>query len=191
MNEARLCPRCGILLEERELLEENPVRVDMCPACHGIWFDNGELSAILEAVKEPDAEISRQVLTALAESNAIPEEVRYIKCPVCEQIMNRQCYGHRSGVVTDRCKNHGIWLDGGELERLFGWVAAGGHILDRKVAAEREKTARRREEERRQRLAQLGPLEEDVPVVTRLGGRPRRSILGEALGDLLAGLFMR
>ena len=42
------CPKCGSSLEE-ELLEG--VTVDICPACHGIWLDDGELDKLKEGSK--------------------------------------------------------------------------------------------------------------------------------------------
>ena len=44
--------------------------------------------------------------------------------------MNRVNYGVKSGVIIDRCKNHGVWLDGGELRHLMEWMKMGGKLLD-------------------------------------------------------------
>jgi Zn-finger nucleic acid-binding protein len=40
--------------------------------------------------------------------------------------MSRVNFGYRSGVVIDRCTNHGIWLDSGEITHLMEWKKAGG-----------------------------------------------------------------
>ena len=40
------CPKCGTDLHQ-EVMEE--VTVDICPACHGIWLDDGELAKLTEA----------------------------------------------------------------------------------------------------------------------------------------------
>lgn len=37
------CPKCGAKLEEAVIQE---VTVDLCPACHGIFLDAGELEKI-------------------------------------------------------------------------------------------------------------------------------------------------
>lgn len=37
------CPKCGADLAEQE---HGPVKVDVCPDCHGMWLDNGELEMI-------------------------------------------------------------------------------------------------------------------------------------------------
>ena len=40
------CPKCGMKLHE-EVMES--VTVDICPACHGVWLDDGELAKLTEA----------------------------------------------------------------------------------------------------------------------------------------------
>ena len=42
------CPKCGSQLQEETLQE---VTVDVCPACHGIWLDDGELTKVVEGKK--------------------------------------------------------------------------------------------------------------------------------------------
>ena len=37
------CPKCGTPLQQHTL---NGVSVDECPACHGMWFDQGELQEL-------------------------------------------------------------------------------------------------------------------------------------------------
>ena len=44
--------------------------------------------------------------------------------------MNRKLQGQRSGVVVDSCREHGLWLDSGELRQLMEWSRAGGEKLD-------------------------------------------------------------
>ncbi len=43
----RKCPRCSTKMEEGNFLSAT-LRLDQCPSCHGIWFDDGELRAALE-----------------------------------------------------------------------------------------------------------------------------------------------
>ena len=38
------CPRDGVELNEREF---GGVKVDVCPRCHGVWLDAGELEQLL------------------------------------------------------------------------------------------------------------------------------------------------
>ncbi|MBL8955713.1 MAG: zf-TFIIB domain-containing protein [Myxococcaceae bacterium] len=44
------CPSCGIPSVMRKVKSPRDRKVDMdiCPSCHGIWLDGGELAAIRE-----------------------------------------------------------------------------------------------------------------------------------------------
>jgi hypothetical protein len=42
------CPKCGTRLAEESL---ESVVVDVCPACHGLWLDDGELAKVSEGKK--------------------------------------------------------------------------------------------------------------------------------------------
>ena len=42
------CPKCGTRLAEDTL---DGVAVDVCPACHGVWLDDGELAKMIESKK--------------------------------------------------------------------------------------------------------------------------------------------
>jgi Zn-finger nucleic acid-binding protein len=185
MTTQRQCPRCRSVLAPTSLLEGGRVQVDVCPQCCGIWFDADELQAILAAAADEQARVDRQLIGALADRNAGPEEVHCISCPVCSAAMNRCTHGHRSGVVADRCVAHGVWLDGSELETLFDWVAADGNPYEAQVAAERRWDDARREPTGYQRQGGSVALAEP-PRATSRGGRHRSGgWLADALADVL------
>ena len=50
----------------------------------------------------------------------------YIKCPDCDQVMNRVNFGKRSGIIVDVCRPHGTWFDADELPRVVNYVMKGG-----------------------------------------------------------------
>jgi Zn-finger nucleic acid-binding protein len=56
--------------------------------------------------------------------------------------MNRINFGAQSGVIVDKCKEHGVWLDGGELRQLMEWIKAGGQILHQQKQLEIERKKR-------------------------------------------------
>ena len=58
------CPRDQSDLEEREFLN---VKIDVCSACGGVWFDAGELEMVLHM---PRAELLRIVSVASAAKDA-------------------------------------------------------------------------------------------------------------------------
>ena len=40
--------------------------------------------------------------------------------------MNRVNWGRHSGVIVDRCEEHGTWYEPGEVEKIREFVALGG-----------------------------------------------------------------
>ena len=65
--------------------------------------------------------------------------VRYLRCPVCRQIMNRTNFAKISGVIIDICHGHGIWFDPGEMEKIMDFVARGGLLKAKAADIERLK----------------------------------------------------
>jgi Zn-finger nucleic acid-binding protein len=127
-KQALRCPRCP---EGPPLFEigYRGVQIDVCGACEGSWYDAGELETLVRAARE-DAkqgtfEATRPPSSAAAARSATEDVLnpQYIRCPHCDMVMNRQNWEQRSGVVVDWCLTHGIWLDGGELQRMRGWAA--------------------------------------------------------------------
>lgn len=129
----RTCPRCKISLQTIDLKIDGTFLIERCDQCLGLFFDTGELEALIKASIDHVYHVDRHQLDQLnlhAPSNTYA--AAYIPCPVCGQIMNRVNFGTRSGVILDRCPTHGMWLDGGELRHLLEWVKAGGEILNQK-----------------------------------------------------------
>ena len=88
--------------------------------------------------------------------------------------MNRVNFGTNSGVIVDRCKDHGVWLDGGELRQLFEWMKAGGKLLQQEREAEQRKIAER-ELRKLQGQAAVGGANPDELSFDLLGGMLRKS----------------
>jgi len=149
----RVCPRCNIKLKTLDLKLHGRFLIDRCKQCMGIFFDPGELEALLEATVANVSGIDRAGLEAINEKRDPNQHpISYIKCPVCEQLMHRVNFGTKSGVIVDRCKEHGVWLDGGELRQLFEWMKLGGQLLEQERQEQQRKEADQREKEQRLKL---------------------------------------
>jgi Zn-finger nucleic acid-binding protein len=156
-DSARTCPRCNVRLKAIDLKLKGRFLIDRCEECLGLFFDPGELEAVLEATVNNVFLIDRSGLDDInlrRQSDQYP--VSYIKCPVCSQHMHRVNFGVRSGVIIDRCKAHGVWLDGGELRHLMEWMKLGGKLLDQERQEQIRKEELKRESEQRQKLAGYG-----------------------------------
>ena len=92
------------------ILELDGVEIDNCFNCHGIWLDSGELEQLIRDSKEKDT-VSEQL------SRVVKSSEKKIKCPICNKKMNKAMI---FDVIVDVCKNgHGVWFDGGELEKIL------------------------------------------------------------------------
>ncbi|MBT0653554.1 zf-TFIIB domain-containing protein [Geomobilimonas luticola] len=173
----RTCPRCNVGLTTIDLKLDGRFLIERCDECLGLFFDPGELEALLEATVTNVFAVDRSRLDTISTARRSNDYgVSYVKCPVCAKIMNRINFGTKSGVIVDRCKEHGVWLDGGELRHLFEWMKAGGKLLDQERQEERKKAEAEREREERNRIARIpegnypeNPIFDDYGSILRAG----------------------
>ena len=210
---SRFCARCGRELELEPLLDATdapcprcgkPLRVAQpgagsltdeldglavlheCVACGGVFLDNASLRRVLS---RPGRQASTTGAPSLhgtpAISGAMPDPVRYLNCPLCNELMNRVNFGRRSGVIVDVCAPHGTWFDAGELTSAIEFAAGGGLQESTHLDAE-EKRDLARTAARLQ--VGLSDAERDGTTAGWLGGLGWGAY-GRALLDILAALF--
>ncbi len=103
------CPVCKTDMIIQEL---NDVEVDHCLECHGIWLDKGELEMLLEEGSGDDQLVSTFRKVSSGEASR--------SCPICRKTMeNVQAGPDEFPVLLDRCPNHGLWFDAGELQQIL------------------------------------------------------------------------
>ena len=101
-----LCPKCRVDLERKQS-KGGAAELDRCPKCQGIWFDDGEVAAIIGANAVPQLKIP---------PNAVTKED--LPCPRCGKPLKLFTY---PGTVTliEACGGcRGLWLDGGEIQAI-------------------------------------------------------------------------
>jgi Zn-finger nucleic acid-binding protein len=133
------CPRCRVKLQSRDYAD---LSVEECDKCGGLFLAPGMVEHLVAARDAPTG-----MRLALPKREVKRDtSVRYLNCPRCGKLMNRQAFGRISGVVLDVCKQHGLWFDGGELAEVIRFVEQGGleraRELDRDELAERERRRR-------------------------------------------------
>ncbi len=169
----RICPRCNISLRTIDLKIDGKFLIERCEDCLGLFFDTGELETLIKASVKNVYDVNRHKIDELNKTlrnNDYPTS--YIKCPVCTQIMNRVNFGAKSGVIIDKCSDHGVWLDGGELRHLLEWVKAGGQILSKqKEDIKRRDEIRLNESSKRQQQTSMP----DMSGYNNYGGTLRQS----------------
>ena len=136
-------------------IEIDGIKLDVCPATGGIWFDRFELDHFDEAHE------ANEVLLNLPfdPSIALDREARYRSPKAPDVVMMRQHFGVSQEVHIDICPaTGGIWVDRGELERIHRLYP---------TAEERERAARAlamqvmadkiaEQRERREQISALG-----------------------------------
>ena len=102
------CPGCSGHLVTLEL---SGVEVDYCYTCQGIWLDNGEMELLVGLGGGDD-----RLLGALSPVSA---REKTVKCPACRRPMEKVAAGKGAVVILDRCVDHGIWSEAGELRKIL------------------------------------------------------------------------
>jgi Zn-finger nucleic acid-binding protein len=103
----------------------DPIDLDVCPKCDGVWMDKGELKRV-----------SKDELIELRMSEK-GEGLRL--CPRCRGRMHRS---EINGVVLDEC-DCGVYFDKGEVDKVIGKKLAyktkdGGYSVGLTVAQLKE-----------------------------------------------------
>jgi Zn-finger nucleic acid-binding protein len=105
------CPKCGT--ETLSVFSVRGVALERCSSCNGIWFDARELSQLLE-------EDARHVASLRRGNVSEQLEGKRGSCPRDGSELLRVYSSINRTVILDACADcRGIWLDGGEFEKLF------------------------------------------------------------------------
>jgi len=92
------------------------VEIDTCQSCGGTWLDWGELTPIIRTYDKKFSFEER--LQHLRQRGADRAPNLVLHCPKCSARLQRFQYAVSSGVFLDRCPEHGLWLDPGELDKI-------------------------------------------------------------------------
>jgi Zn-finger nucleic acid-binding protein len=175
---SRFCPLCGSRAD-REIGEatvfncprckDNPVltRINIgkvmlneCGTCEGIWADKFSFEQICTDREQQGAILGPAVRVPLPEPKR--EKIRYIRCPECNELMQRMNFAGASGVIIDMCPQHGSWFDNKELQQIIAFLRSGGmDRLRQKEIAELNEARRRVEAVRKDQAWNSGPNQRD------------------------------
>jgi Zn-finger nucleic acid-binding protein len=133
------CPRCAE--QHLSTVSVAGVALEECPGCGGLWVAAGVFNQICADRATQEAAIAVP-LPPVPSGSPVEHSARYLKCPVCAELMNRFQFAERSGVVLDKCRDHGIWFDRDELRRVVEFIRAGGLTVARERDIEELKRQR-------------------------------------------------
>jgi Zn-finger nucleic acid-binding protein len=130
-EQAILCPHCVVWMEK---VNCGDFVIDECPKCRGRWYDAGELDQALKSFARVFTETDiAAIRRAVGKPSRVTGEVKYIRCPKCAELMVRKNFGGASGIIVDKCKEHGTWLDGGEFDKIAVFVEKGGLLIEQQT----------------------------------------------------------
>jgi Zn-finger nucleic acid-binding protein len=139
------CPVCDVLMPPHQI---GGIGLNECRSCNGLWVagDNFDLlvSRAIEARKNASPEELLALKPRVSGANPAAQKVQYRKCPECQRFMQRRNFRKNSGVIIDRCHEHGAWLDADELEQIAGFILSGGQpsrTLSKPPASQQERRA--------------------------------------------------
>ncbi len=109
------CPRCKLALRETQY---EGVTVDLCDNCWGIWLDTGELKDVIDSQQLQFSDAERRQISGLRGAPATPTNTEPAACPRCGRVMDQVHSDVAVPLVIDRCPDHGVWLDTGEIKAV-------------------------------------------------------------------------
>lgn len=209
LDDARFCLACGIRFEPQAPPQTAPelrcpccerwmvaseiagLVIQECAKCHGLWTPDDVFEMLVDratAAARERAAGAEHAAPRVAGGNPAKDRVEYRRCPTCDAMMVRRNFRRRSGVVIDRCHEHGTWLDANELERIAGFVLSGR--ADSAVRAEAAARDSRVSEEARaaSRRIQLAAIEDPHRGSSIFRGHRKTGGAGTIL-DLLVSIL--
>jgi Zn-finger nucleic acid-binding protein len=122
------CPRCKT--KPLDAFSNDGETFYDCGHCGGQFVSNDVLAVLISRHQSNLVDLPKR----LQPNNPLLDQVTYLPCPFCKDLMIRRNFGRLSGIIVDVCNHHGTWFDVGELPRILAFVGKGG--LQRTQAAE-------------------------------------------------------
>jgi Zn-finger nucleic acid-binding protein len=126
------CPAClGVMMEKASFGENEPLTVDHCSRCGGVWFELGEVQRLRSrSAEELWTKIPPRATPELARCHACHAHISSnaercpacgdqvkLLCPPCQHPMERAT---RDGLTLDVCRRcKGVWFDHHELSAIW------------------------------------------------------------------------
>lgn len=109
-----------------------------CDPCQFVWLTNEAFDRLLAeferrfcladlAALPADCQLRAKDLAAGALEEGA--EVRCFDCPACDARMSRRAFAQTSGVIVNRCVEHGLLLADQDLMHVVDFIRRGGEIL--------------------------------------------------------------
>jgi Zn-finger nucleic acid-binding protein len=145
------CSLCKTEMDQINVGIAEDILIHRCSECDGVFVTEENLQKTIKhhvgVVQVVDYRTLRFILDHPRHEN--DTNTAYKQCPVCHERMRKLTYAAVSGVLVDRCIEHGVWLDSGELQQLFEWKSVAVSLHKQQVAEGRAKVLHHNTKERR------------------------------------------
>lgn len=129
------CSVCETHMSQINVGIAEDILIHNCKECDGVFVTEENLQKTIKhhigVLQIVDYGMLRFILdNPRHESN---NDTKYKDCPICKQRMRKLNYASVSGVLVDRCLEHGVWLDSGELQQLFEWKSTFASLKQQEI----------------------------------------------------------
>ncbi|MGL1937152.1 MAG: zf-TFIIB domain-containing protein [Fibrobacterales bacterium] len=147
------CPRCKY--SYLDSTEEDGIY--SCTSCEGMWVSEQSFQKATSLKKV----INDPLIDGVYKKPKFQDDPGYLPCAQCGKLMARENFKQISGVHIDKCMNHGIWLDSGELQSIQSFIASGGidRAQDKKLTSHSDELTKLR--------MQMSDVKHDIKQVKR------------------------
>ncbi len=116
------CPQCRLPLRQQDY---EGTSISFCETCWGHWLDDLSLATILAKREYGFSQGERN--SAIASwvhvgDGGLENGSPGLPCPVCQRPMVESPFADDCPVLVDRCREHGTWLDAGEIKKIQVFV---------------------------------------------------------------------
>ncbi len=114
-----VCPRCEVDLVPREAGCD-------CKECGGVWFHR---DAVIQLVARLQSGGTAHLASPYRPEALAPlvDTVRYCRCVICSELMNRTRLLDETRIVVDMCLSCGVWFDRDEIAHAIEYMTEASH----------------------------------------------------------------
>ncbi|MEC7583257.1 MAG: hypothetical protein VYE77_02985 [Planctomycetota bacterium] len=167
------CPGCSAAMSPTDAFLH-------CDGCSIAWLTNTDFDRLLaeterrfrpDALAALEAECRQRHKDLAAQAFEEGAAVKYYDCPDCGSQMSRRAFAQTSGIIVNRCVEHGLLLGDADLLQVLDFIRRGGEILtiNRQVEDLEEELAeaigREKDAEQRARRTGAGGMPIFIPLV--------------------------
>lgn len=115
---ALVCPACRVDMTPTPYMG---IALDVCPQCAGIWFDDGELSALVKSSPDTMETLEDRYVPEL---EIISNSGNFKHCPRCDAKLETHRYAYDQPAKVDSCPScHGVFVEDTELAAIHRAVS--------------------------------------------------------------------